>query len=120
MKIVISNRLVDSPCVLSTSEFGWSARMEQIMKTQTMRDVSMHSFMTSEKILELNPNHSIIQNLQEIFSKNPDNPTLSNLAWILYDTALLTAGFSLTDPKDFGRRIYKAIGENKEPTDESS
>ena len=114
-KIVVSNRLVDSPCALSTSEFGWSARMEQIMKTQTLRDTSMHSFMSSKKILELNPTHFIIQNLQEIFSQNPDNLTISNLAWILYDTALLTSGFSLDTPKDFVRRIYQVIAENKTP-----
>ena len=113
-KIVISNRLVDSPCALSTSEFGWSARMEQIMKTQTMRDISMHSFMASKKILELNPTHFIIQNLQKIFSENPDDGAISNLAWILYDTALLTSGFSLTNPRDFVQRIYQVIAETDE------
>lgn len=112
-KIVVSRRLVDSPCALSTSEFGWSARMEQIMKTQTLRDTSMHSFMASKKILELNPTHFIIQNLQEIFSQDPDNLAITNLAWILYDTALLTSGFSLDNPKDFVRRIYQVIAENR-------
>jgi len=113
-KIIISNRLVDSPCALSTSEFGWSPRMEQIMKTQTLRDSTMHSFMASKKILELNPSHFIIQNLQEIFSENPADLSLSTLTWILYDTALLTSGFSLTNPKDFVHRIYEVIGKSKE------
>ncbi len=113
-KIVISNRLVDSPCALSTSEFGWSPRMEQIMKTQTLRDGTMHSFMASKKILELNPAHFIIQNLQGIFSENPDDPSLTTLTWILYDTALLTSGFSLSNPKNFVQRIYKVIGKSEE------
>ncbi len=117
-KIVISKRLIDSPCALSTSEFGWSARMEQIMKTQTMRDSSMHSFMASKKILELNPTHFIIQNLQETFSENPDDRSISTLSWILYDTALLTSGFSLPNPKDFVQRIYQVIAENKETNEE--
>ena len=117
-KIVISKRLIDSPCALSTSEFGWSARMEQIMKTQTMRDSSMHSFMASKKILELNPTHFIIQNLQETFSENPDDRSISTLSRILYDTALLTSGFSLPNPKDFVQRIYQVIAENKETNEE--
>ena len=84
------------------------------MKTQTLRDGTMHSFMASKKILELNPAHFIIQNLQGIFSENPDDPSLSTLTWILYDTALLTSGFSLTNPKTFVQRIYKVIGKSEE------
>ena len=113
-KIVISSRMVDSPCALSTAEFGWSARMEQIMKTQTLRDNSMHSFMASKKILELNPSHFIVQHLHKTFSRNPDDLSIPNLAWVLYDTALLMSGFSLEDPKSLTQRIYQVIEENVE------
>ena len=118
-KTVISSRMVDSPCALSTAEFGWSARMEQIMKTQTLRDNSMHSFMASKKILELNPSHFIVQHLQKTFSRDPANLSITNLAWILYDTALLMSGFSLEDPKSLTQRIYQVIGENVEKERES-
>ena len=118
-KIVISSRMVDSPCALSTAEFGWSARMEQIMKTQTLRDNSMHSFMASKKILELNPSHFIVQHLQKTFSRDPDNLSITTLAWVLYDTALLMSGFSLEDPKSLTQRIYQIIEENVEKERES-
>ncbi len=111
-KTIVSNRLIDSPSALATSAFGWSARMEQIMKTQTLRDNSMHSFMSSKKILELNPEHFVVRHLQKTFSRDPtDLSSVSTLVWILYDTALLTSGFTLKDPKSFSRRIYQIIGE---------
>ena len=84
------------------------------MKTQTLRDNSMHSFMSSKKILELNPEHFVVQHLQKTFSRDPANLSITNLPWILYDTALLMSGFSLEDPKSLTQRIYQVIGETVE------
>merc|ERR1712003_339384 len=108
-KVICSDRMVESPCSLVTGEYGWSANMERIMKAQALRDNSMTGYMQSKKTMEINPKHAIVSTLKTRFTTDPSDKTIKDLVWLLFETSLLTSGFSLEEPVKFAGRIHKLI-----------
>merc|ERR1711972_608058 len=108
-KVTVSNRLVGSPCCIVTSTYGWSANMERIMKAQALRDTSTMGYMAAKKHLEINPDHSIVVALKKKVDVDKNDKSIKDLITLLYETALLSSGFSLESPQDHASRIHRMI-----------
>jgi len=108
-KVVVSNRLVSAPCCIVTAEHGWSANMERIMKAQALRDNSTMGYMSAKKHLEINPDHSIIKTINEKVSADKNDKSVKDLVSLLFETAMLTSGFSLDDATVHATRIHRMI-----------
>jgi len=108
-KVAVSNRLVDSPCCIVTSTYGWSANMERIMKAQALRDTSTMGYMAAKKHLEINPEHQIMIALRKKVEADKNDKSIKDLIVLLYETALLSSGFTLEDPQNHASRIHRMI-----------
>uniref|UniRef100_A0A8C7WYB2 Heat shock protein 90, alpha (cytosolic), class B member 1 n=1 Tax=Oryzias sinensis TaxID=183150 RepID=A0A8C7WYB2_9TELE len=108
-KVTVSNRLVSSPCCIVTSTYGWTANMERIMKAQALRDNSTMGYMMAKKHLEINPDHPIMETLRQKAETDKNDKAVKDLVILLFETALLSSGFSLDDPQTHSNRIYRMI-----------
>nr|CAD1830473.1 unnamed protein product [Ananas comosus var. bracteatus] len=107
--VKISNRLDNTPCVVVTSKYGWSANMEKIMQSQTLSDASKQAYMRGKRVLEINPRHPIIKELRDKVAKDSEDESVKQTARLIYQTALMESGFTLNDPKEFASSIYKSV-----------
>merc|ERR1711953_1457759 len=108
-KVVVSNHMVSSPCCIVTSQYGWSANMERIMKAQALKDTSAMGYMAAKKHMEINPDHPIVDIMRNKGEADKNDKALKDLVCLLYETALLTSGFSLDDPQVHASRIHRMI-----------
>ncbi|KAF6317413.1 hypothetical protein mRhiFer1_008475 [Rhinolophus ferrumequinum] len=108
-KVTISNRLVSSPCCTVMSTYGWTANMEQIRKALALLDNSTMGYMMTKKHLEINPNHPIVETLWQKVEADKNDKAVKDLVVLLFETVLLSSGFSLEDPQTHSNHIYCMI-----------
>ncbi|KAM0944143.1 putative Heat shock protein Hsp90 family [Dioscorea sansibarensis] len=108
--VQVSNRLSSSPCVLVSGKFGWSANMERLMRAQTLGDTSSLEFMRARRVFEINPEHPIIKNLNIAGRTSPDDLEALRAIDLLYDTALISSGFTPENPAELSGKIYEMMG----------
>ena len=113
--IQISKRLIDAPCIIISTEHGYSASMERIQKAQAFanQDKLTAQYLYGRKTMEINPNHPVIKELREIVS-NSNTPSVEaeETALLLFESALLESGYSLSDPHDFALRMDRVLKYN--------
>merc|ERR1712159_793187 len=104
-KVVISNRLLETPAIIVSSQYGWSTNMERIMKAQTMGSQDKSQQMVSQKTLEINPAHPIVRELKSRIENDDKDSEAADIAHTLFDVALIGTGLTPADPTEFGARL---------------
>jgi len=108
-KVVISKRLVVTPCVIVTGEYGWTANFQRLMNAQALRDTTMSSYMQPKKTLEINAKHPVVTKITEMLNADEADKNAKEMLSMLWDTALLSSGFTLTNPAAFSARINRMV-----------
>lgn len=115
VKVTLSDRIDKAPCILVTEQYSWSANMERIMKAQALQSggaANPFAMMGSRKILEINPEHALMQYLKNLASASPNSPEhrrLTNIIEVVYESTLIHSGFSLEDPAQYTDRVFKIL-----------
>merc|ERR1719359_1174945 len=104
-KAAVSNRLLESPAIIVSSQYGWSTNMERIMKAQTMGNQDRSNAMVSQKTLEINPAHPIIRELKSRVESDSSDQEAKDIAHTLFDVALVGTGLTPNDPAEFASRV---------------
>merc|ERR1712046_407600 len=104
-KAAVSNRLLETPAIIVSSQYGWSTNMERIMKAQTMGSADRSSSMVSQKTFEINPAHPIIRELKSRVENDDKDQEAKDIAHTLFDVALVGTGLTPADPADFAARV---------------
>merc|ERR1719221_2350757 len=108
-KVEISKRLTDSPVVVVTSQFGYSAQQEKVMKAQAFQNKDQMSMMSGRKTLEINPNHPVIADLLSKVKANKEDSAAQDTAQVLFQTALIESGYEISDPSALVNRVYRLM-----------
>jgi len=111
-KVIVTDRLTTSPCALVSSSYGYTANMERIIKAQALGVKGSQAPYVPKKILEINPRHPILKELLRRVSADKDDETAKVTASVLYETAVLSSGYSIDDPADFAGWIHKMMSLN--------
>merc|ERR1711998_267394 len=98
-----------APAMIVTSQYGYSANMERIMKSQAFADQGRQQYMISRRTIEINPRHPLVTKLLEHVQDDKDSQITTDLSWSLYDAALLNSGFAAEDPEEFASRMYRMM-----------
>merc|ERR1712025_1408420 len=108
-KVEISKRLTDSPVVVVTSQFGYSAQQERVMKAQSFQNKGQVSMMAGRKTLEVNPNHAVIVDLLAKVKSDKTDAAATDTAQVLFQTALVESGYEIADPSALVNRVYRLM-----------
>merc|ERR1712238_337615 len=108
-KVELSKRLTNSPVVVVTSQFGYSAQQEKVMKSQAFQNKEQLNMMSGRKTLEINPNHPVIVNLLSKVKASKDDAAARDTAEVLFQTALIESGYEIADPSALVSRVYRLM-----------
>merc|ERR1711971_1339016 len=108
-KVEISKRLTESPVVVVTSQFGYSAQQERVMKAQAFQNKDQLSMMSGRKTLEVNPNHPVIVDLLAKVKVNKEDSSALDTAQVLFQTALIQSGYDIADPSALVNRVFRLM-----------
>jgi len=111
-KVAVSQRVERSPCVIVTSQYGHTANMERIMRAQTFNTQEGLKNMQATRTLEINPRHPLILKLLDLVQNAPQEESTKDVAYLLYDTALVTSGFVQNEPELYSERMYRTLAKS--------